>query len=62
MASTAPFQDFMFNNKLLDLGFQGMPFTRTNGRQGDDNIRERLNRVISNSVWHTRFDRAIVFH
>ncbi|CAN1221989.1 hypothetical protein LINGRAPRIM_LOCUS458 [Linum grandiflorum] len=62
VASTAPFRNFMFNNNLLDLGFQGDPFTWSNGRQGNDHIKERLDRAISNNSWRILFDRAIVFH
>ncbi|CAN0916967.1 hypothetical protein LINGRAHAP2_LOCUS30016 [Linum grandiflorum] len=47
-SATAPFWDFISNNELLDLGFQGEPFTWNNGQEGNRYIRIRLDRALSN--------------
>uniref|UniRef100_A0A803N1W5 Uncharacterized protein n=1 Tax=Chenopodium quinoa TaxID=63459 RepID=A0A803N1W5_CHEQI len=36
---------------LVDLGFSGNPFTWHNAREGDDLIRERLDRALGNPSW-----------
>ncbi|KAF8405522.1 hypothetical protein HHK36_010429 [Tetracentron sinense] len=47
---------------LLDLGFQGNPFSWTNKRVGRDNVRERLDRALCSVAWRLRFDSAMVSH
>ncbi|CAN1164443.1 hypothetical protein LINPERHAP2_LOCUS25565 [Linum perenne] len=57
-----PFNDFIFNNGLMDMGFRGQNFTWTNYKEGDENIKERIDRAMCNVEWRRRFERAIVFH
>ncbi|XP_048493650.1 uncharacterized protein LOC125494124 [Beta vulgaris subsp. vulgaris] len=40
---------------LVDLGFDGNPFTWTNAREGTALIRERLDRALANHTWITQF-------
>jgi hypothetical protein len=40
---------------LSDLGFFGPKFSWRNNREGDDYIEERIDRVVANSSWLTRF-------
>ncbi|CAN0859082.1 hypothetical protein LINGRAHAP2_LOCUS7566 [Linum grandiflorum] len=61
-SSTAPFRDFISTNALIDLGFQGDPFTWNNGQGGTHYIRCRLDRAVSNVGWRNAFDRALVYH
>ncbi|CAN1163031.1 hypothetical protein LINPERHAP2_LOCUS24804, partial [Linum perenne] len=56
------FRNFVSNNSLIDLGFQGDPFTWSNGQQGNNEIKQRLDRALSCQNWRTYFDKALVFH
>ncbi|PKI46345.1 hypothetical protein CRG98_033240 [Punica granatum] len=47
---------------LVDLGFSGNKHTWTNKRIGAANIRERLDRAISNIDWRLLFPKASVLH
>lgn len=40
---------------LEDLGFVGNPFTWTNKQAGANNIQERLDRGVANSLWWSKF-------
>ncbi|KAG5550632.1 hypothetical protein RHGRI_015544 [Rhododendron griersonianum] len=54
-----------FNDILLgvmDLGFQGYPFTCSNRRGGNEHIKERLDRVLVSPGWRSCYDRARVQH
>ncbi|KAK6164533.1 hypothetical protein DH2020_001397 [Rehmannia glutinosa] len=48
--------------ELSDLGFSGHRFTWTNGRSGEDNIQERLDRVLANETWKNIFPSWRVSH
>ncbi|CAN1161425.1 hypothetical protein LINPERHAP2_LOCUS23905 [Linum perenne] len=61
-ASTNAFRNFISNNSLIDLGFQGDPFTWSNGQQGNNEIKQRLDKALSCHNWRTSFDKALVFH
>jgi hypothetical protein len=39
----------------VDLGFQGAPFTWSNNQEGDNHIKERLDRFCATPSWITRF-------
>ncbi|CAN0875338.1 hypothetical protein LINGRAHAP2_LOCUS10773 [Linum grandiflorum] len=46
----------------MDLGFQGDPFTWNNGQEGNNYIRIRLDRALSNVAWRNAYDQALVSH
>jgi hypothetical protein len=50
-SSNCPFKGFIDHFGLVDLGFSGNPFTWCNQRQGNDTIKERLDRGIANLSW-----------
>lgn len=56
------FRDVVSHCGLLDLGFTGPSFTWSNGRQGESNIRERLDRTLANSAWKNRYKEIHVKH
>ncbi|GLT69224.1 hypothetical protein SLA2020_413920 [Shorea laevis] len=56
------FVDFVHSNGLVDLGYVGNPFTWNNNRQGTHNIKERLDRGLSNHNWILLFLNALITH
>jgi hypothetical protein len=56
------FVDFVHCNGLTDLGYSGNPFTWNNKRKGRHNIKERLDRGLSNKDWIMLFPNAQVKH
>ncbi|XP_057426510.1 uncharacterized protein LOC130719933 [Lotus japonicus] len=56
------FKDTLEECGLTDLGFTGFPFTWNNGRDGDQNIKERLDRCLANSDFSTGFPCVYVEH
>jgi hypothetical protein len=50
-SSSAPFFNFVHTNALVDLGYEGNPFTWTNKRHGLANIKERLDRCFATQEW-----------
>ena len=53
---------FMRKQGLIDLGFQGNPYTWVNGRSGNALIKERLDRGICNSAWRLFFPKASIIN
>lgn len=47
---------------FMDLGFQGDPFTWSNQREGEANIREKIDRDLANVNWFEAFPDATVYH
>lgn len=47
---------------LRDTSFVGHPFTWTNKKVGRDNIQERLDIGLANSLWTSKFPHSWVFH
>ncbi|XP_059629897.1 uncharacterized protein LOC132272834 [Cornus florida] len=47
---------------LMDLGYQGFPFTWSNQRDGSANIQERLDRALVTKEWLSVFPRATLSH
>jgi exonuclease III len=45
------FQSTLEECRLLDLGYRGQKFTWNNGREGNDFVKERLDRVVANEEW-----------
>lgn len=46
---------------LIDLGFNGNPFTWNKGRQGQTNIRKLLDRSLANRYWRLLFPHFLSF-
>ncbi|CAN0910644.1 hypothetical protein LINGRAHAP2_LOCUS26404 [Linum grandiflorum] len=57
-----PFRNFIDNNHLIDLGYQGTPFTWTNCQEGVNRIHSRLDRALVTNEWQNTFPNATVFH
>jgi hypothetical protein len=53
---------FVQSNGLIDLGYSGNPFTWNNKRQGRENLRERLDRGLSNKDWVLLFPNSHISH
>ncbi|XP_048490396.1 uncharacterized protein LOC125492264 [Beta vulgaris subsp. vulgaris] len=53
---------FMDAACLVDLGFDGNPYTWTNAREGAALIRERLDRALANHTWISAFPGTQVSH
>ncbi|KAI3888182.1 hypothetical protein MKX03_020580, partial [Papaver bracteatum] len=47
---------------FIDLGFHGYPFTWSNHREGDENIRERIYMGLVNVKWFEVFSDTNVYH
>ncbi|CAN0905231.1 hypothetical protein LINGRAHAP2_LOCUS23549, partial [Linum grandiflorum] len=60
--STHDFENFIFQNGLIDLGFIGDQFTWTNCKEGHERINERLDRALCTAKWRTDFDEAMADH
>ncbi|KAH7840972.1 hypothetical protein Vadar_024028 [Vaccinium darrowii] len=56
------FNNFVSDSGLIDLEFKGINYTWTNKREGDDNIRERIDKALANTLWRLKFPNAQVFH
>ncbi|CAM8915205.1 unnamed protein product [Rhodiola kirilowii] len=48
--------------ELADLGFSGARFTYSNKRKGADEVKARLDRVVANVEWRSKFPKAAVKH
>ncbi|KAK6142672.1 hypothetical protein DH2020_023020 [Rehmannia glutinosa] len=47
---------------LNDLGYTGYTFTWTNGRSGDNNVQERLDRFLASDLWREKYQYHQVHH
>lgn len=56
------FRDTLNLCNFQDMGFLGHPFTWTNGRDGDGNIEERLDRFLATKDWMNLFPYSKVVH
>ncbi|CAM8892791.1 unnamed protein product [Rhodiola kirilowii] len=56
------FKECLADCGLSDLGFEGEMFTYSNIRQGEEEVRARLDRVVVNQAWKTAFPQASVRH
>ncbi|XP_072087095.1 uncharacterized protein [Arachis hypogaea] len=56
----ATFTNFIDSNELVDIGMVGRPFTWTNRRQGEDLVKERLDRYLVGMEWKLKFSNAVV--
>ncbi|GAA0160283.1 hypothetical protein LIER_16870 [Lithospermum erythrorhizon] len=56
------FREFVRNSELVDIGYVGSPFTWSNRRGGENTIRMRLDRVLSDVAWCLQFPKAACYH
>ncbi|CAM8948389.1 unnamed protein product [Rhodiola kirilowii] len=56
------FREALLDCGLTDLGFEGNPFTFSNKRRGDMEVKARLDRVLANAGWRAVFPSAKVTH
>ncbi|KAL9690889.1 hypothetical protein QQ045_011301 [Rhodiola kirilowii] len=56
------FRQALENCHLTDLGFRGNPFTYSNRRKGNDEMRGRLDRAVCNGLWMHDHPKAQVHH
>ncbi|KAL9665795.1 hypothetical protein QQ045_000116 [Rhodiola kirilowii] len=56
------FKDGLEDCGLSDLNFRGDPFTFSNRRQGEKEVRERLDRAVANEAWRKSYPQALVRH
>lgn len=47
----ATFREVLEDCGLVDLGFMGLPFTYDNVRDGDANVKVRLDREVADTNW-----------
>ncbi|KAM2044525.1 hypothetical protein ACFX1T_008833 [Malus domestica] len=60
-ASMRDFRDFVANNELLDLGYEGYPFTWRNNRDSLP-IQQRLDRGFASLEWHDLYSNTKILH
>lgn len=56
------FREAIDDCRLIDLGFQGNPFTFSNKRKGSLETRARLDRVLASHQWNTLYPMTQVSH
>ncbi|KAG8380712.1 hypothetical protein BUALT_Bualt06G0044500 [Buddleja alternifolia] len=61
-SSNGGFKNILDEGGLVDLGFDGHPYTWSNKRDGWANIQLRLDRCVANTGWIGCFPRAFVSH
>lgn len=60
--SSCPFRSFIDRFGLIDLGFTGNPYTWSNNREGNDIIKECLDRALASSQWVHQFPSYYILH
>jgi hypothetical protein len=58
----AAFRDVLADCGLTDLGFVGLPFTYDDGREGNANVKVRLDTVVADSNWRDLFSASTLHH
>ncbi|KAL9686603.1 hypothetical protein QQ045_030996 [Rhodiola kirilowii] len=56
------FRSVLDDCNLSDLGYVGYPFTFSNRRMGEAEVKVRLDRVVANAVWRQVFPSSVVSH
>ncbi|XP_027182377.1 uncharacterized protein LOC113780798 [Coffea eugenioides] len=56
------FRDFVNKNQLIDIGFEGIPWTWSNNWEEGKEIKERLDRVLCSRQWRKEFEKAKCLH
>lgn len=58
-SSTSGLNGLIDDFRLIELGFNGSPFTCSNGRTKNADIQARLNRVFGNDNWRVIIPRCL---
>ncbi|XP_027166673.1 uncharacterized protein LOC113766707 [Coffea eugenioides] len=61
-SSFKDFREFIESNALIDLGFEGVPWTWSNQWEGGGLIQQRLDRCLANQGWIQQFKDARCTH
>ncbi|XP_071926918.1 uncharacterized protein [Coffea arabica] len=56
------FNRFIRANNLIDLGYQGVPWTWSNSWDGDGEVKEMLDRCLCSTEWVQRYEKARCNH
>ncbi|KAL2929274.1 Lipoprotein PrgK [Bienertia sinuspersici] len=56
------FKEALEDCGLMDLGYVKFEYTWWNGREGEENIHERLDRMVGNNKWLEEFPLLTVYH
>ncbi|XP_027171528.1 uncharacterized protein LOC113771107 [Coffea eugenioides] len=56
------FKDFMNQNSLIDIGFEGQPWTWSNHWDNEGEVRQRLGRCLCSFEWFQDFEKARCQH
>ncbi|XP_071921847.1 uncharacterized protein [Coffea arabica] len=60
--SFSKFKNFITRNKLIDLGFEGLPWTWNNNWSSGEKIKERLDRALTSVEWCKNNSGANLMH
>ncbi|XP_071902364.1 uncharacterized protein [Coffea arabica] len=61
-ASFEKFNNFISRNSLVDIGFEGVPWTWCNNWDNEDEVKERLDKVIGTRQWCDNFRKVKCTH
>ncbi|XP_027148760.1 uncharacterized protein LOC113749274 [Coffea eugenioides] len=56
------FRDFIRTNELIDIGFEGKPWTWSNNWDKEGEVKERLDRMLGSRAWRRKFEKAKCCH
>ncbi|XP_071914055.1 uncharacterized protein [Coffea arabica] len=56
------FRDFISTNELIDIGFEGKPWTWSNNWDNEREVRERLDRILGSRAWRRKYEKAKCCH
>ncbi|XP_071905749.1 uncharacterized protein [Coffea arabica] len=56
------FKDFLNENQLMDIGFEGHPWTWCNNWESEGEIRQRIDRGLCNYPWYKMFEKVSCKH
>ncbi|XP_027076951.1 uncharacterized protein [Coffea arabica] len=56
------FKDFINENQLMEVGFEGHPWTWCNNWEGEGEIKQRLDRGLCSFPWYQTFDKVSCKH